>query len=75
MNMANNNAKDVEALRLAQWKSTMIDIDINDNDDTIKNPEYRNRNVGTLQRRLKSRHVQFRALSGAIGNGLFVGTG
>jgi amino acid transporter len=31
--------------------------------------------VGTLQRRLKSRHVQFLALSGAIGTGLFVGTG
>ncbi|KAE8392547.1 amino acid permease/ SLC12A domain-containing protein [Aspergillus alliaceus] len=33
------------------------------------------KNVGTLQRRLKSRHVQFLALSGAIGTGLFVGTG
>ncbi|KAA8649460.1 uncharacterized protein ATNIH1004_002131 [Aspergillus tanneri] len=32
-------------------------------------------NVGTLQRRLKSRHVQFLALSGAIGTGLFVGMG
>ncbi|KAJ5088935.1 Amino acid/polyamine transporter I [Penicillium argentinense] len=32
-------------------------------------------NVGNLQRRLKSRHVQFLALSGAIGTGLFVGTG
>ncbi|KAE8151599.1 amino acid permease/ SLC12A domain-containing protein [Aspergillus avenaceus] len=32
-------------------------------------------NVGTLQRRLKSRHIQFLALSGAIGTGLFVGTG
>ncbi|KAJ5773764.1 Amino acid/polyamine transporter I [Penicillium paradoxum] len=31
--------------------------------------------VGTLQRRLKSRHIQFLALSGAIGTGLFVGTG
>ncbi|KAJ5835366.1 Amino acid/polyamine transporter I [Penicillium robsamsonii] len=31
--------------------------------------------MGTLQRRLKSRHVQFLALSGAIGTGLFVGTG
>ncbi|KAI2608736.1 proline-specific permease [Hypoxylon fragiforme] len=34
-----------------------------------------NRNVGTLDRRLKSRHVQFMALSGAIGTGLFVGSG
>lgn len=33
------------------------------------------KNVGTLQRRLKSRHVQFLALSGAIGTGLFVGMG
>ncbi|KAJ5513751.1 Amino acid/polyamine transporter I [Penicillium fimorum] len=31
--------------------------------------------MGTLQRRLKSRHIQFLALSGAIGTGLFVGTG
>jgi amino acid transporter len=31
--------------------------------------------VGTLQRRPKSRHIQFLALSGAIGTGLFVGTG
>ncbi|KAI0160056.1 proline-specific permease [Hypoxylon sp. FL1284] len=33
------------------------------------------RNVGTLDRKLKSRHVQFLALSGAIGTGLFVGSG
>ncbi|KAJ5129963.1 Amino acid/polyamine transporter I [Penicillium bovifimosum] len=31
--------------------------------------------TGTLQRRLKSRHIQFLALSGAIGTGLFVSTG
>lgn len=31
--------------------------------------------VGTLDRKLKSRHVQFLALSGAIGTGLFVGSG
>jgi amino acid transporter len=30
---------------------------------------------GTLERRLKARHVQFLALSGAIGTGLFVGSG
>lgn len=34
-----------------------------------------NKNIGTLQRRLKSRHIQFMALSGAIGTGLFVGAG
>lgn len=33
------------------------------------------RHLGTLERRLKSRHVQFLALSGAIGTGLFVGSG
>ncbi|KAI1824135.1 AAT family amino acid transporter [Xylaria intraflava] len=33
------------------------------------------RNVGTLERKLKSRHVQFMALSGAIGTGLFIGSG
>ncbi|CZT21820.1 probable amino acid transporters [Ramularia collo-cygni] len=34
-----------------------------------------NSNVGTLDRKLKSRHIQFLALSGAIGTGLFVGSG
>lgn len=34
-----------------------------------------NKNVGTLERKLKSRHIQFLALSGAIGTGLFVGSG
>lgn len=33
------------------------------------------RHIGALDRQLKSRHVQFLALSGAIGTGLFVGTG
>ena len=33
------------------------------------------RHLGTLDRKLKSRHVQFLALSGAIGTGLFVGSG
>ncbi|KAK8142701.1 hypothetical protein G3M48_008371 [Beauveria asiatica] len=37
--------------------------------------EQRRRHLGTLDRRLKSRHVQFLALSGAIGTGLFVGSG
>ncbi|KAI8692480.1 AA-permease domain-containing protein [Fusarium sp. Ph1] len=40
-----------------------------------KGLEYGTRNLGTLNRRLKSRHVQFLALSGAIGTGLFVGSG
>ncbi|KAI1149849.1 amino acid permease [Nemania diffusa] len=42
--------------------------------DSLK-AEHERRNVGTLERRLKSRHVQFMALSGAIGTGLFVGSG
>ncbi|KAI1336369.1 proline-specific permease [Xylariaceae sp. FL0016] len=37
--------------------------------------DHENRNLGTLDRKLKSRHVQFMALSGAIGTGLFVGSG
>lgn len=42
-------------------------------DDDAKHDELRH--IGTLDRRLKSRHVQFLALSGAIGTGLFVGSG
>ncbi|RYP05657.1 hypothetical protein DL764_003666 [Monosporascus ibericus] len=42
--------------------------------DDLKH-EHENRHVGTLERKLKSRHVQFLALSGAIGTGLFVGSG
>ncbi|RJE18684.1 permease [Aspergillus sclerotialis] len=44
-------------------------------DEDIQKIELEQRNVGTLQRRLKSRHVQFLALSGAIGTGLFISTG
>ncbi|KAI0530075.1 AAT family amino acid transporter [Xylaria digitata] len=46
-------------------------------DDLAGDPkiEHESRNVGTLERKLKSRHVQFMALSGAIGTGLFVGSG
>jgi amino acid transporter len=43
--------------------------------DALKNAEFESRNVGTLKRGLKARHVQFLALSGAIGTGLFVGSG
>ncbi|KND89239.1 putative proline-specific permease put4, partial [Tolypocladium ophioglossoides CBS 100239] len=38
-------------------------------------PDFEQRHIGTLDRKLKSRHVQFLALSGAIGTGLFVGSG
>ncbi|KAI1259982.1 AAT family amino acid transporter [Xylariaceae sp. FL1019] len=37
--------------------------------------EHESRHNGTLERGLKSRHVQFMALSGAIGTGLFIGSG
>ncbi|KAL7921004.1 amino acid permease/ SLC12A domain-containing protein [Trichoderma austrokoningii] len=37
--------------------------------------ENEQQHLGTLDRRLKARHVQFLALSGAIGTGLFVGSG
>ncbi|KAK7999226.1 hypothetical protein PG991_014901 [Apiospora marii] len=51
----------------------------NNNDDTLsdlkREQQYETRHNGTLERKLKSRHVQFLALSGAIGTGLFVGSG
>lgn len=43
--------------------------------DNVKEADSERAHVGTLRRRLKSRHVQFLALSGAIGTGLFVSTG
>ncbi|OCT49658.1 putative proline-specific permease put4 [Cladophialophora carrionii] len=63
-------AKDIETGKAAD---TVVDThqDIED----LKDLEREDRNVGTLERRLKSRHVQFLALSGAIGTGLFVGSG
>jgi amino acid transporter len=71
--MAGEIPKDIEALGAIESKS-VADVGITDN-TTIKDSDYEHHNVGTLQRRLKSRHVQFLALSGAIGTGLFVGTG
>lgn len=43
--------------------------------DRLKQSDLDVTNVGTLKRGLKARHVQFLALSGAIGTGLFVGSG
>ncbi|OJD18867.1 hypothetical protein AJ78_01122 [Emergomyces pasteurianus Ep9510] len=43
--------------------------------ESLKDPEAAQKNVGSLHRRLKSRHIQFLALSGAIGTGLFIGSG
>lgn len=45
-----------------------------DNVSDLKH-EQETRHLGTLNRNLKSRHIQFLALSGAIGTGLFVGSG
>lgn len=68
-----SNPKDVEAtpskdIALEEVSSAKVK-------DDIQKDELEQRNVGTLQRRLKSRHVQFLALSGAIGTGLFISTG
>ncbi|KAK2592669.1 hypothetical protein QQS21_009636 [Conoideocrella luteorostrata] len=43
--------------------------------DSDKHPDLEQQHIGTLNRNLKSRHVQFLALSGAIGTGLFVSSG
>ncbi|KXS98680.1 hypothetical protein AC578_1262 [Pseudocercospora eumusae] len=42
--------------------------------DQIKHADG-SKNVGTLERKLKSRHIQFLALFGAIGTSLFVRSG
>lgn len=38
-----------------------------ENVDELKDGVDENKNLGTLERKLKSRHIQFMALSGAIG--------
>ncbi|KAL7624798.1 hypothetical protein AAE478_004012 [Parahypoxylon ruwenzoriense] len=50
---------------------------INNQEDVIGDikEEQDTHHIGTLNRGLKSRHIQFMALSGAIGTGLFVGSG
>ncbi|TVY83656.1 putative proline-specific permease put4 [Lachnellula suecica] len=55
----------------AKGPNDVQDVDI----DALKSAEFENKNVGTLHRGLKARHIQFLALSGAIGTGLFVGSG
>ncbi|KAF6822539.1 amino acid permease [Colletotrichum plurivorum] len=54
-------------------------IDIEPGTTTAGDPDLKQQqelqHIGTLDRKLKSRHVQFLALSGAIGTGLFVGSG
>lgn len=60
-----------------QEKRQKDDDDDDDNNGARANHDHHphDHHLGTLERRLKSRHVQFLALSGAIGTGLFVGTG
>src|SRR5689334_11859381 len=66
-----HEAKDIEAVKPA---TAVVDTPHEDVEE-LKDLDREQRNVGTLERRLKSRHVQFLALSGAIGTGLFVGSG
>ncbi|EXJ66615.1 uncharacterized protein A1O5_10286 [Cladophialophora psammophila CBS 110553] len=69
--------KDVEAGKVSEAAvvESRQQQDGFDEAEDLKHLEHEQRNVGTLERRLKSRHVQFLALSGAIGTGLFVGSG
>src|ERR1700743_77102 len=66
-----NEPKDIESGKINEATIDPHQEDIQDS----KHLAREQRNVGTLERRLKSRHVQFLALSGAIGTGLFVGSG
>lgn len=63
---------------LETGRADAIDIETKGEDThgvDIPKYEQETRHLGTLERKLKSRHVQFLALSGAIGTGLFVGSG
>ncbi|KAI1437429.1 AAT family amino acid transporter [Xylaria sp. CBS 124048] len=64
---------DIEAA--SDEKGSMARPTISRDDFAGGKTEHGMRNVGTLERKLKSRHVQFMALSGAIGTGLFIGSG
>lgn len=68
-------AKDVEAGGETIHHATSITKETDVSLDELKRDIPPDRNVGTLKRNLKSRHIQFLALSGAIGTGLFVGSG
>ncbi|KIX07961.1 uncharacterized protein Z518_02615 [Rhinocladiella mackenziei CBS 650.93] len=67
-----HESKDMEHGKTAD---TIIEPPREDEDLNLKDLAREQKNIGTLTRRLKSRHVQFLALSGAIGTGLFVGSG
>ena len=66
-----HESKDIET---GEANEAIVDAH-QDNIEDLKSLDHEQRNIGTLERRLKSRHVQFLALSGAIGTGLFVGSG
>ena len=67
-----SNPKDVEAT----GPKDITEVPAGDvKDENTQKFELEQKNVGNLQRGLKSRHVQFLALSGAIGTGLFISTG
>ncbi|KAK8062388.1 proline-specific permease protein [Apiospora hydei] len=68
-----DNQDDITSIS-AEQRRTNIN---NDNLSDLKREQqqHETRHNGTLNRQLKSRHVQFLALSGAIGTGLFVGSG
>ncbi|OAA48972.1 amino acid permease [Beauveria brongniartii RCEF 3172] len=69
----------LEAVAEAQRPDTIHPVNTENTDDAAAKldaqEQQQQRHLGTLDRRLKSRHVQFLALSGAIGTGLFVGSG
>ena len=66
-NMSTEKSNDIEAHATAPATRP-------DNVSDLKH-EHEQQHLGTLNRDLKSRHIQFLALSGAIGTGLFVGSG
>ncbi|KAI0598918.1 amino acid permease [Biscogniauxia sp. FL1348] len=69
---------DVEAAKKDEISASLAAADRQDDAATTTGDlkaEPASRNVGALDRKLKSRHVQFMALSGAIGTGLFIGSG
>ncbi|ORY71057.1 amino acid permease/ SLC12A domain-containing protein [Pseudomassariella vexata] len=70
--MTTNKSSDPEAQapEIASSQPDNHHVDI-----SSKHTPARRNNIGHLNRKLKSRHVQFLALSGAIGTGLFVGCG
>ncbi|KAJ3494804.1 hypothetical protein NLG97_g3839 [Lecanicillium saksenae] len=59
----------------AQHRGAMYPVDTHSTGDVAKVGAPRKRHTSTLNRTLKSRHVQFLALSSTIGTGLFLSSG